>query len=69
VLFFGDAATGADDGSVKAAPGVLSDDVPQSVESLHQLAAKLASADVKTFAFAHSGPLPAELAKLKALTR
>ena len=69
VLFFGDAATGADDGSVKAAPGVFSDDVPQSVESLHQLAAKLASADVQTFAFAHSGPLPADLAKLKALTR
>jgi glyoxylase-like metal-dependent hydrolase (beta-lactamase superfamily II) len=67
VLFFGDAATGAADGHIKAPPGPFSDDVNQGVASLHALATTLQGKDVKTFAFAHSGPMPADLAKITAI--
>ncbi len=67
VVFFGDAATGASDGHIKPPPGPFSDDVSQGVASLHALVTRLGP-DVTTFAFAHSGPLPADLAKLGAVS-
>lgn len=67
VLFFGDAATGADDGHIKAPPGPFSDDQAEGVASLHALATKLAGVDLSTFAYAHGGPSPADLAKLSAV--
>ena len=67
VLFFGDAATGAADGHIKAPPRPFSDDQAQGVASLHTLATTLNAADVQTFAFAHSGPIPADIAKITAI--
>jgi glyoxylase-like metal-dependent hydrolase (beta-lactamase superfamily II) len=67
VLYFGDAATGAADGNVKAPPGPFSDDLPLAVSSLHSLAAQLPALKIDTFAFAHSGPVAADAAKLLAI--
>lgn len=67
VLFFGDAATSADDGHIKAPPGPFSDDQAQGVASLHALATTLPAADIKTFAFAHGGPLAADVARIAAI--
>lgn len=59
VLFLGDAATGQADGQVRNAPWVFSDDVDECRRSVMALAKRLDAehAEVKTLAFAHSGPL------------
>jgi glyoxylase-like metal-dependent hydrolase (beta-lactamase superfamily II) len=59
VLFFGDSAGGGKDGTVLPAVRFFSKDPSQNVASLKALAARLAprAAEVKTLAFAHSGPL------------
>jgi glyoxylase-like metal-dependent hydrolase (beta-lactamase superfamily II) len=67
VLFVGDAATGAADGHIKAPPRPFTDDQAQGIASLHAVAKTLASSPVNTFAFAHSGPMPADLQKILAI--
>jgi glyoxylase-like metal-dependent hydrolase (beta-lactamase superfamily II) len=59
VLFFGDSAGGAKDGTMMPAVRLFSKDPDQNVASLKALEARLAprAAEVKTLAFAHSGPL------------
>ncbi|MBL8915411.1 MAG: MBL fold metallo-hydrolase [Archangium sp.] len=57
-LFFGDAATGEASGKIRNAPWVFSDDTAQCRESVRAMAKKLSADEVKTLAFAHSGPLP-----------
>ena len=59
VLFFGDSAGGGKDGTVMRAVRLFSKDPAQNVVSLKALAARLQprAAEVKTLAFAHSGPL------------
>jgi glyoxylase-like metal-dependent hydrolase (beta-lactamase superfamily II) len=59
VLFFGDSARGAKDGSMMAAVGPFSKSAQQNRASLVALAARLEprASEVKTLAFAHSGPL------------
>jgi glyoxylase-like metal-dependent hydrolase (beta-lactamase superfamily II) len=67
VLFVGDAATGASDGHIKGPPRPFTDDLAQAIASLHAVARTLASSTVNTFAFAHSGPMPADLQKILAI--
>jgi glyoxylase-like metal-dependent hydrolase (beta-lactamase superfamily II) len=59
VLFLGDAVSGQADGRVRNAPWVFSDDQAECQRSVSALARRLEAehADVKTLAFAHSGPL------------
>jgi len=59
VLFFGDSAGGGKDGTLMPAVRVFSKDTNQNIASLKALAARLQprAAEVKTLAFAHSGPL------------
>jgi glyoxylase-like metal-dependent hydrolase (beta-lactamase superfamily II) len=59
VLFFGDSAGGAKDGAMMPAVRFFSKDPTQNVASLKALATRLQprAAEVKTLAFAHSGPL------------
>ena len=64
VLFFGDTAGHATTGAVKRAPWVFSDDTAQAAASLRGLGLRLTGSDVAVFAFAHSGPMAADLGKL-----
>ena len=59
VLYLGDSANGASDGTLKAAPWIFSDDTAQNRASLKALAARLKAdgVTVQMMAFAHSGPL------------
>jgi glyoxylase-like metal-dependent hydrolase (beta-lactamase superfamily II) len=59
VVFFGDSAGGAKDGTVMPAVRWFSKDPDQNVASLKALAARLQprAAEVKVLSFAHSGPL------------
>jgi glyoxylase-like metal-dependent hydrolase (beta-lactamase superfamily II) len=59
VLFFGDSAGGAKDGSMMPAVRLFSKEPDRNVASLKSLEARLQprTADVKTLAFAHTGPL------------
>ena len=59
VLFFGDSAGGAKDGTMMPAVSLFSKDPAQNVASLKALSARLQprAADVKTLSFAHTGPL------------
>lgn len=59
VLFFGDSAGGSKDGAVMPAVRLFSKDPGENVASLKALSARLEprAAEVKTLAFAHSGPL------------
>jgi hydroxyacylglutathione hydrolase len=59
VLFFGDSASGATDGTLMAAVRFFSDNPKQNVASLKALAERLRlrANEVKVLAFAHSGPL------------
>jgi glyoxylase-like metal-dependent hydrolase (beta-lactamase superfamily II) len=59
VLFFGDSAAGAKDGSLMPAVSLISSDPGQNKASLKALAARLhpRAQEVKALAFAHSGPL------------
>ena len=59
VLFFGDSAAGGKDGTLLPAVRLFSNNPNQNVASLKALAARLQprAQDVKTLAFAHSGPL------------
>lgn len=58
-LFMGDNATGAADGTMKAAPWVFSDDVAENRRALEALGKRVEAEklEVKAIAFAHSGPL------------
>jgi hydroxyacylglutathione hydrolase len=60
VLFFGDSASGAKDGTLLSAVRLFTSNPSQNVASLKALAARLRlrAQDVKVLAFAHSGPLP-----------
>jgi glyoxylase-like metal-dependent hydrolase (beta-lactamase superfamily II) len=66
VLFLGDSAGAGKGGEVGGAPWIFSDDQAQNVASLKRLAERLApqAAEVKSLAFAHSGPLEKGLAPL-----
>ncbi len=59
VLFFGDSASGAKDGTLMPAVHFFTDNPKQNVASLKALAVRLAprAQEVKVLAFAHSGPL------------
>jgi glyoxylase-like metal-dependent hydrolase (beta-lactamase superfamily II) len=59
ILFFGDSAGGAKDGKMMPAVHLFSKDPDRNVASLKALEARLQprSAEVKTLAFAHTGPL------------
>jgi glyoxylase-like metal-dependent hydrolase (beta-lactamase superfamily II) len=59
VLFFGDSAGGAKDGTMMPAVRLFTKDPDRNVASLKALEARLQprAADVKTLAFAHTGPL------------
>jgi glyoxylase-like metal-dependent hydrolase (beta-lactamase superfamily II) len=59
VLFFGDSAGGAKDGTVMPAVRLFSKDPGRNVASLKSLEARLQprAAEVRTLAFAHTGPL------------
>ena len=59
VLFFGDSAGGAKDGTVMPAVRLFSKDPDGNVASLKSLEARLQprAAEVRTLAFAHTGPL------------
>ena len=59
VLFLGDAAGAAANGTITAAPPVFSWDRELAGQSLHELARRLEprSADIVTLAFGHQGPL------------
>jgi glyoxylase-like metal-dependent hydrolase (beta-lactamase superfamily II) len=59
VLFFGDSAGGGKDGAMMPAVRLFSKSSRQNVESLKALEARLTprAGEVKTLAFAHSGPL------------
>lgn len=59
VLFFGDSANGRKDGTLMPAVRLFSKDANQNIASLKALAARLhpRAAEVKTLAFAHSGPI------------
>jgi glyoxylase-like metal-dependent hydrolase (beta-lactamase superfamily II) len=59
VLFFGDSAGGAKDGTLMPAVRWFSKDPSQNMASLKTLAARLRprAAEVRTLAFAHTGPL------------
>ena len=59
VLFFGDSAGGGKDGKLMQAVTLFSKRPEQNVASLKALATRLAprAAEIKTLAFAHSGPL------------
>ena len=59
VLFFGDSAGGGKDGAMMRAVRLFSKDPAQNVAALKALEARLTprAAEVKTLAFAHSGPL------------
>jgi len=59
VLFFGDSAGASKDGTMMKAVRLFSKDSGQNVASLRALAARLQprSAEIKTLAFAHTGPL------------
>ena len=59
VLFFGDSAGGAKDGTMMPAVSLFSKDPAQNVASLKALEKRLAprAKDVKMLAFAHTGPL------------
>ncbi len=59
VLFFGDSAGGGKDGTLMPAVRLFSKDPGQNVASLKALETRLQprAAEVKTLAFAHSGPL------------
>jgi hydroxyacylglutathione hydrolase len=59
VLFFGDSAGGGKDGTMMPAVRLFSKDPDRNVASLKSLEARLQprAADVKTLAFAHTGPL------------
>jgi glyoxylase-like metal-dependent hydrolase (beta-lactamase superfamily II) len=59
VLFFGDSAGGGKDGTLMPAVRLFSKDPDQNVASLKMLEARLQprASEVKTLAFAHSGPL------------
>lgn len=59
VAYMGDNATGAADGTVRPAPWIFSDDTAENRRSLGALSKRLKalSPEVKTLAFAHSGPL------------
>lgn len=68
-LFLGDAASANADGSLRGAAWIFSDDTAQARASLHGLAKALTDTHVAvdTFAFAHSGPVPADVTKLAAV--
>jgi glyoxylase-like metal-dependent hydrolase (beta-lactamase superfamily II) len=59
VLFFGDSAGGAKDGTMMPAVRLFSGNPDQNVASLRALEARLAprASDIKALAFAHTGPL------------
>jgi hydroxyacylglutathione hydrolase len=59
VLFFGDSAGAAKDGSMKEAVHLISKDSGQNIRSLGALETRLLprAADIKVLAFAHTGPL------------
>lgn len=59
VLFLGDSARAGDDGALRAAPWVFSDDLDDNRASLTRLAS-MASDDVQVLAFGHTGTLPGE---------
>ncbi|MGA3122339.1 MAG: MBL fold metallo-hydrolase [Polyangiaceae bacterium] len=61
VLFFGDSAGAAKDGTMMKAVPLFSKDPAQNVASLKALSARLQPrmAEIKTLAFAHTGPLVA----------
>ena len=65
--FFGDAAGASDQGEVKAAIWIFSDDTALAARSLRALAGKLQNEKVEQFAFAHTGPTSADLKKLAAV--
>jgi hydroxyacylglutathione hydrolase len=71
VLFLGDAADAARDGTVKGAPWVFSDSQAEDRASLVRLEQRLAqeATPVKAIVFAHSGALADGLAPLTAFTR
>ena len=68
-LFFGDAATAKDDGTIAGPPWLFSDDTAVGDASIKALPAKLAALhiDVDTFAFAHAGALKADMKLLENL--
>jgi len=57
VLFLGDSARAASDGSLKQAPWVFSDDLAQNHASLVGLAERIAPGRVRALAFGHTGSL------------
>jgi glyoxylase-like metal-dependent hydrolase (beta-lactamase superfamily II) len=59
VLFFGDSAGGAKDGTMMPAVRLFSKEPDRNVASLKELEARLQprAAEVKALAFAHTGPL------------
>lgn len=64
--FFGDTASSKTDGRITGPVWFLSDDVDEGLASLHALATRLAAEPgLATFAFGHSGAVPADLALLK----
>ncbi|HEY4221487.1 MAG TPA: MBL fold metallo-hydrolase [Myxococcota bacterium] len=69
-LFFGDASTATKDGKLEPPVGPFSDDQELGLRSLAAMPQKLAAAHVDgidTFAFAHSGSIPADMKALAAM--
>lgn len=56
-LFFGDNAIATNDGQLRLAPNVFSDDPDANTASLVELADRLEGIDVEVMQFSHSGPL------------
>lgn len=64
-VFFGDTATGKTPARVEGPVGPFSDDAELGVRSLHALRARLqGETGITTFAFGHSGAMPADLSQL-----
>lgn len=59
VLFLGDSADAAADGTLLPAKWVFTDDAAANRAALGALSARLQGSGVETLAFAHSGTLPA----------
>lgn len=69
ILFLGDSATQAEDGTIVRAPWVFSDDLDRNVASLHQLATRIAPSEVRVMVFAHSAVSDKGPAALAAVAR
>ena len=63
-LYLGDAAAAGKDGTVQGPAWATSDDPIAGTASLRTLATRLNPADIDTFVFGHSAPMPANLKKL-----